>query len=51
MDLTETVFRIIQDDPDLWKKWNEAKVDYDRTILYVQVAYNLGWMEALGETL
>jgi hypothetical protein len=45
MDLTEKVFRIIQNTPDLWSKWNDAKTEHDRTILYVQTAYNLGYSD------
>lgn len=39
---TETVFRRIQNDPELWAKWNEAHFDEQRTALLVKVAYDLG---------
>jgi hypothetical protein len=39
---TETVFRYIQNDPELWKRWHEARDYYERTMLMVEVAYKLG---------
>jgi len=39
---TETVFRYIQNDPELWSLWNDAKSNHDRMKLMVEVAYKLG---------
>ena len=46
---TETVFRYIQNDPELWKRWHDAKTNHDRTKLMVEVAYKLG-QESVSKT-
>lgn len=42
MTLMERVFRYIQNDPELWQKWNNARTDHARTVMMVRIAYQLG---------
>ena len=40
--MRELAFQIIQSDPVLWKEWNEAKTESERTDMLIHEAYKIG---------
>ena len=46
---TEQAFRFIQRDEVLYRKWNKAKTETERTNMLVEVAFNLGYEQALAD--
>lgn len=43
--LTTRAFRVIQNNPGLWKLWNTARDQRDRDEMLIEAAYQLGWSD------
>lgn len=41
-DIRARAFKIIQNDPDMYKEWNCAKMQSDRDLLMTKVIYEMG---------
>jgi len=42
MDIRARAFKIIQNDPDLYKEWHCAKMQSDRELLMTKIIYEMG---------
>ena len=49
MTRTEQAFRFIQKDVALYRQWNNAKTETERTNMLVDVAFHLGYDQALAD--
>lgn len=45
MSIREKAFRMIQNDSYLYRLWNQAKTESERTDLLIEEAYMLGLLE------
>ena len=42
MNIREKAFRLIQNTPHLYKVWNQAKTESERTDMLIDIAYSYG---------
>jgi len=42
MNIREKAFRLIQNTPHLYKAWNQAKTESERTDMLIDIAYSYG---------